>query len=79
MTIPSALLLKPNDSSQKKTDRFGQGTQKGVYRWLVLSLIAYLLTHWAYLSTGGDSLPDRGESLNSLLRLSSHNWCYCYY
>jgi len=42
--------------------RFGQGTQKGVFRWLVLSLIAYLLTHWTYLSTGGDTLPDWGES-----------------
>jgi hypothetical protein len=26
--------------------RFGQSTRLGVYRWLILSLIAYLLTHW---------------------------------
>jgi hypothetical protein len=26
--------------------RFGQSTNLGVYRWLVLSLIAYLLAHW---------------------------------
>lgn len=26
--------------------RFGQGSLLGVYRWLVLSLIAYLLAHW---------------------------------
>jgi hypothetical protein len=26
---------------------FGQSTQLGVYRWLVLPLIAYLLTHWS--------------------------------
>lgn len=26
--------------------RFGQSTQLGVYRWLILSLIAYLLAHW---------------------------------
>lgn len=26
--------------------RFGQSTQLGVYRWLILSLIAYLLVHW---------------------------------
>lgn len=26
--------------------RFGQSTQIGVYRWLILSFIAYLLTHW---------------------------------
>lgn len=27
---------------------FGQCTQVGVYRWLVLALIAYLLTHWIH-------------------------------
>jgi len=26
--------------------RFGQSTQLGVYRWLILSFIAYLLAHW---------------------------------
>jgi hypothetical protein len=26
--------------------RFGQSTPQGVYRWLVLALIAYLLAHW---------------------------------
>jgi hypothetical protein len=25
---------------------FGQGTKLGVYRWLILSLLAYLLAHW---------------------------------
>jgi hypothetical protein len=38
--------------------RFGQGSILGVYRWLVLSLIAYLLAHWAYLSTNSTDLPD---------------------
>ncbi len=51
--------------------RFGQGTELGVYRWLVLSLIAYLLAHWAYLSMGLSALPDWGEAaqlaLESLL------------
>jgi hypothetical protein len=28
---------------------FGQSTKLGVYRWLILSLIAYLLTHWVDL------------------------------
>ena len=28
---------------------FGQGTKLGVYRWLMLSLIAYLLAHWVDL------------------------------
>jgi hypothetical protein len=44
--------------------RFGQGTLLGVYRWLVLSRISYVLAHWAYLSTAGasDTLPDWGEA-----------------
>lgn len=42
--------------------RFGQGTLLGVYRWLVLSLIAYILAHWAYLSTQLHGLPDWGEA-----------------
>ena len=40
--------------------RFGQGTLLGVYRWLVLSLIAFILAHWAYLSTNRAELPDWG-------------------
>ena len=42
--------------------RFGQGTLLGVSRWLVLSLIAYLLAHWAYLSTNTTDLPDWGQA-----------------
>jgi hypothetical protein len=34
--------------------RFGQSTKLGVYRWLILALIAYLLVHWIYQSS---SLP----------------------
>jgi len=42
--------------------RFGQGTLLGVYRWFVLSLISYVLAHWAYLSTAiaPTYLPDWG-------------------
>ncbi len=36
-------------------------TKLGMYRWLILSLIAYLLAQWAYLSTGATSLPDWGQ------------------
>ena len=43
-------------------DRFGRATLLGVYRWLVLSLLAYLLSHWAYLSTSPTSLPDWGQT-----------------
>jgi hypothetical protein len=43
--------------------RFGQGTLLGVYRWLVLSLISYVLAHWAYLSTApASTLPDWGQA-----------------
>lgn len=38
--------------------RFGQSTLKGVYRWLVLSLIAYFLAHLACLWSGMTTLPD---------------------
>ena len=31
-------------------DKFGQGTLLEVYRWFVLSITAYLLAHWTYLS-----------------------------
>ncbi len=47
--------------------RFGQGTLLGVYRWLVLSLIAYILAHWAYLSTQLPDLPDWGEAAQTAL------------
>jgi hypothetical protein len=44
--------------------RFGQGTLLGVYRWFVLSLISYVLAHWAYLSTAiaSTNLPDWGQA-----------------
>lgn len=52
-------------------DRFGQGTLLGVYRWLVICLLAFLLAHWVYLSTHPSTLPDWGLAaelaLNSLL------------
>ncbi len=50
-------------------NRFGQATLKGIYRWLVLSLIAYLLAHWAYLSTALPNLPDWGEAAKLALEV----------
>ncbi len=47
--------------------RFGQGTLLGLYRWLILSLTAYLLAHWAYLLTKFPSLPDWGEAAQTSL------------
>lgn len=48
--------------------RFGQGTLLGVYRWLILSLIAYILAHWAYLSNP-TNLPDWGEAAQRALQV----------
>lgn len=42
-------------------DNFGQNILLGVYRWLVLSLIAYFLVHLASLWSGKTILPDWAE------------------
>jgi hypothetical protein len=47
--------------------RFGQSTQQGVYRWLVLALIAYLLVYWIHQSTW---LPQLDWKVASDLALS---------
>jgi len=59
--------LKPQSIAQG-LHRFGQGTLLGVYRWLVLSLIAYILAHWAYLSTEPTGLPDWGQAAQIALQ-----------
>jgi hypothetical protein len=50
-------------------DCFGQQTLLGVYRWLVLSLTAYLLAHWVYLHSPNGSLPDWSEAAQKALEL----------
>ena len=50
-------------------DCFGQPTLLGVYRWLFLSLTAYLLAHWVYLHSPTGSLPDWGEAAQKALEL----------
>ncbi len=47
--------------------RFGQGTLLGVYRWLVLSFIAFVLAHWAYLSYSTTTIPDWGQAAYTAL------------
>ena len=42
-------------------DNFGQNTLLGVYRWLVLSFIAYFLVHLASLWSGNTILPNWHE------------------
>ncbi len=49
--------------------RFGQQTLLGVYRWLVLSLTAYLLAHWVYLHAPTNPLPDWSEATQKALEL----------
>ena len=34
----------------------------GLYRWLVLSLVAFILAHWGYLSLETDKLPDWAQA-----------------
>ena len=41
---------------------FGQQTLLGVYRWLILCLISFVLTHWVFLSLRRDNLPDWKEA-----------------
>jgi Transposase DDE domain len=48
-------------------DRFGQGTRLGVYRYLLMSLIAYLVAHWGHLSQGREGLPRWGEAARTIL------------
>jgi hypothetical protein len=47
--------------------RFGQSTKLGVYRWLILVLIAYLLVHWVHQST---ALPQLDWKVASDLAMS---------
>jgi Transposase DDE domain len=49
--------------------RFGQGTLKGVYRWFVLCLAAFVLAHWSYLSSGSSMPPDWGAAADLALQL----------
>jgi hypothetical protein len=34
----------------------------GCYRWLILSFISFVLTHWVYLSLSPANLPDWKEA-----------------
>lgn len=50
-----------------RLDRFGQGTRLGVYRYLVLSMVAYPLAHWRHLSQGREGLPRWGVAARTIL------------
>jgi hypothetical protein len=47
--------------------RFGQQTLLGLYRWLVLSLVAFVLAHWGYLSMETQALPDWAEAASVVM------------
>lgn len=49
-------------------DRFAQGTKLGVYRYLLLSMIAYLLAHWGHLSQGNEGLPRWSVAARTILQ-----------
>ena len=42
---------------------FGQQTLLGVYRWLVLCLISFVLAHWSLLGRGHQGLADWGKAV----------------
>lgn len=52
-------------------DHFGQSTKLGVYRWLLLALIAYLLVHWIYRSSQVSTLDWKAASDLTLSTLFS--------
>ena len=43
-------------------DKFGQCTLLGIYRWLILSVTAYLLAHWTYLAQYYPHTLDWGQA-----------------
>jgi hypothetical protein len=50
--------------------RFGQQTLEGMYRWLILSLTAYLLAHWASLcAPSASGLIDWAKAAETALHL----------
>ena len=53
--------------------RFGQKTLLGVYRWLILSFVSYLLAYWVYLHLGdSDNLDWFDSAQQALILLLPH-------
>ena len=53
--------------------RFGQKTLLGVYRWLILSFISYLLAYWVYLHlVNFDNLDWLYSAQSALILLLPH-------
>lgn len=60
--VQLALMYSRRFCTKLQRDVFGQATLLGVYRWLVLSLIAFILAHWAYLSIATTVKPNWGQA-----------------
>jgi hypothetical protein len=59
--------------SPRQLHRFGQKTLLGVYRWLILSFISYLLAYWVYLHLGNfDNLDGFSSGEQALILLLPH-------
>lgn len=41
-----------------------------MYRWLILSLVAFILAHWGYLSLEAQALPDWAEAAATVLEVA---------
>jgi len=58
--------------------RFGQKTLLGVYRWLILSFVSYLLAYWVYLHLGNfDDLDWSYSAEQALILLLPHILLLC--
>lgn len=47
--------------------RFGQKTRQGVYRWLILSFMAFLLAHWCHEALIATPIPHWGAAAQQAL------------
>jgi hypothetical protein len=61
VTVSWYYLKRDNGRLEKRA------TLLGMYRWLILSLTAFLIAHWAYLFTQDYPIPDWGEAANTAL------------
>lgn len=48
---------------------FGQQTYKGIYRWLVLCMVAFVLAVWGHLLRNSSSVPDWGAAAETAIQL----------
>lgn len=53
--------------SRFSLERFGRGTRIGVYRYLLLRMISYLLAHWGHLSHESGRFPQWGTAARTIL------------